>query len=77
MPTVEADRDLCTGSGMCVRAAPDVFDQDPVDGLVVVLVAEVADDASYRVQEAVDQCPVAALSLVRDAPDPNDKEAFA
>jgi ferredoxin len=74
LPSVEANRDLCTGSGMCVRAAPDVFDQDPAEGLVVVLVAEVAPDARDRVQEAIDQCPVAALSLSRDTPDPTVRE---
>jgi ferredoxin len=77
MPIVTADREACMGSGMCVRAAPEVFDQDPVDGQVVVLVAEVAPEAADRVQEAVDQCPVAALSLVRDAPDSSKKEGAA
>jgi ferredoxin len=69
MLIVEANRDLCTGSGMCVRAAPEVFDQDPSEGLVVVLIQEVAPDASEHVQQAIDQCPVAALSLLRDTPD--------
>lgn len=76
MPIVEADRDVCTGSGMCVLTAPDVFDQDPKDGLVVVLVAEVADDARGRVLEAIDGCPVAALSL-RAASEPSDQEGTA
>jgi ferredoxin len=74
MPIVKADRDVCMGSGMCVRTAPGVFDQDPVDGLVVVLAADVAEGAMSRVVQAIDQCPVAALSLVADAPDPNDQE---
>jgi ferredoxin len=74
MPIVEADRELCTGSGMCVRIAPDVFDQDPVEGLVVVLVADVAADASDRVQEAIAQCPVAALSLAGDALESSESE---
>jgi hypothetical protein len=51
-----------------------VFDQDPVDGLVVVLVAGVAGGGTGRVVEAIDQCPVAALSLVADAADSNERE---
>jgi len=64
---IVADRDVCIGAGMCVVAAPAVFDQDD-DGLVLLIAAgpatrdpEGADAAAVR--EAVSLCPSGALSL--------------
>jgi ferredoxin len=37
--SIRADRDVCIGAGMCVVAAPAVFDQD-ADGLVLLLLVE-------------------------------------
>ncbi|NUT46430.1 MAG: ferredoxin, partial [Saccharothrix sp.] len=34
---VEVDQDRCAGSGMCALTDPAVFDQDEVDGTVVLL----------------------------------------
>ncbi|MFB6806940.1 ferredoxin [Streptomyces sp. NPDC056387] len=34
------DRERCIGAGMCAMTAPEVFDQDPGDGLVLLLDAE-------------------------------------
>lgn len=61
---VEADRDLCIGAGLCVMAAEEVFDQDEVEGLVVVLTAEVAPEHAPAVTRAVAGCPAGALRLV-------------
>jgi len=57
---VEVDRDRCMGTGACVFTAPDVFDLQ--DTLAVVIGEPAADDA--RVQDAVAECPMAALRLV-------------
>jgi ferredoxin len=59
---VEVDRMRCMGTEACVHARPDVFAIDngtatvtgPVDG---------ADDS---LRDVVDECPTAALRLVRD-----------
>ena len=61
---VVADRDVCIGSGNCVLTAPQVFDQDDEEGLVVLLTAEVdpADDDAVR--DAVARCPSGALRSV-------------
>jgi ferredoxin len=63
---VLADLDVCIGAGVCVLTAPAVFDQDPVDGRVRVLVEEISSEQERLVREAVDLCPSAALSIVAD-----------
>jgi ferredoxin len=62
---IEADRDRCTGAGMCVLAAPALFDQDD-DGLVVVLDAAPGPDHATAARNAVTTCPASALGLRDD-----------
>ncbi len=64
--SIEVDLESCIGAGLCVMAAPDVFDQDPADGRVVVLVDEPAPDQIGAVREAVGLCPTAVLALRED-----------
>jgi ferredoxin len=62
---VAADRDVCIGSGNCVLVAPQVFDQDDDEGLVVVLTtSEVDPSDAGAVRDAVAHCPSRALRLV-------------
>ncbi|KAA5834509.1 ferredoxin [Saccharopolyspora hirsuta] len=61
---VAADLDRCVGAGQCVLTAPARFDQNDEDGRVLVLAAEVDEDAAEEVREAVAVCPSQALSLV-------------
>jgi len=61
--TIQADLESCIGAGLCVMAAPELFDQDPADGRVIVLVDEPAADQLSAVREAVGLCPTAALAL--------------
>jgi len=61
--TIEVDLESCIGAGLCVMAAPEVFDQDPADGRVVVLVDEPAADQMPAVREAVGLCPTAVLAM--------------
>lgn len=61
-----ADRDICLGSGVCVRVAPRLFDQDDEHGLVVLLVAPSDDAQVADARAAVEQCPSGALSLVEE-----------
>ena len=60
---ITVDRDLCIGSGNCVRMAPEIFDQDD-DGLVTLLVTD-AGAAFARVRQASAICPVGAVSLLQ------------
>lgn len=61
--TIEVDLESCIGAGLCVMAAPDVFDQDPADGRVVVLVDAPDPDQMASVREAIGLCPTAVLAL--------------
>jgi ferredoxin len=60
---VEVDLDRCTGHGICESIAEDVFEvQD--DGTVHIDDAERPESDRERMQQAVTQCPAAALRLV-------------
>ncbi|RSS82228.1 ferredoxin [Streptomyces sp. WAC06614] len=59
---VSVARTRCIGSGQCALALPDVFDQDPADGRVVLLDPEPPGELRDAVEEAVDRCPVQAIS---------------
>jgi len=53
----KVDQDLCVGCGLCAQICSDVFDMGD-DGKAVVKEGATAD----CVQDAVDQCPVSAIS---------------
>jgi ferredoxin len=57
---VEIDRDLCIGSGTCVRLAPAVFALDGEE-IAIVLDPEAADPA--KLQLAADACPTEAIRI--------------
>lgn len=63
---VEADRGKCMGAGMCALNAPDVFDQDEDEGLVLVLDAEPAAKHKFAVRDAANLCPASAITLSDD-----------
>ncbi|GAA1408407.1 ferredoxin [Kitasatospora putterlickiae] len=60
---LHADRTRCIGAGMCALTAPEVFDQDEEDGLVVVLEPHPPEDTHPAARLAVSTCPAAALTL--------------
>ncbi|MEY9488002.1 ferredoxin [Streptomyces calvus] len=57
------DRDRCIGAGMCALTAPDVFDQDPDDGRVVLLDAEPSAAHRTATRLAAGACPSGAITL--------------
>jgi ferredoxin len=60
---VEVDLDKCTGHGICESIADDVFEvQD--DGTVHIDENDRPDSDRARMQQAVTQCPAAALRLI-------------
>jgi ferredoxin len=63
---VNADRDRCCGSGNCVMTAPEVFDQDDAEGLVLVRLAEVPPSLREQVWRAGLLCPAAAIEVDED-----------
>jgi ferredoxin len=59
---LRVDRDLCEANGVCTGIAPEVFDLDDEDELVV-LQPEPSEDMRDRIEQAVASCPKNALSL--------------
>ncbi len=59
---LEVDVDKCTGHGICESIAADVFEvQD--DGLLIIDHDKAAISDRDHLQQAVIQCPAAALRL--------------
>ena len=58
--TAIADRDLCIGCGLCVSACPGEFGMDAGDKAQAV--ADTTDESRDGVREAIDGCPVSAIS---------------
>ncbi|UGT62637.1 ferredoxin [Nocardia asteroides] len=56
------DPDQCEANGICVGLAPGVFDLDD-DDVLHLRAAEVPADDRAAIEEAVAQCPKAALRL--------------
>ncbi|MFC8527281.1 ferredoxin [Nocardia sp. NPDC057227] len=56
------DPDQCEANGICVGLAPEVFDLDD-DDVLHIREAEVSADDRAAIEEAVAQCPKAALRL--------------
>ncbi|MBH0781520.1 ferredoxin [Nocardia bovistercoris] len=59
---VTVDLDQCEANGICVGFAPDVFELDDDDQLHI-LTSEVPENLRAEVEDAVAQCPKAALKL--------------
>ena len=64
---VSVDRERCVASGQCNLIAPEVFDQDDVEGLVVI--TDEHPDASYAgaLHEAARICPAQVIKVTAAA----------
>ncbi|WP_433565200.1 ferredoxin [Nocardia sp. CA-151230] len=62
---IHIDRNRCCGSGLCVVAAPEVFDQRDEDGTVVLLDPGPAEELLPRVLDAAARCPALAIRVER------------
>ncbi|HEV7625130.1 MAG TPA: ferredoxin [Streptomyces sp.] len=60
---LRVDRERCIGAGMCALTAPEVFDQDPDDGRVLLLHAEPSTARRAAAQMAAGVCPSGAITL--------------
>jgi ferredoxin len=59
---LKVDRDLCEANAVCCGLAPDVFELDD-DEQLIIKVPNPGDDLLAKVQKAVDRCPKNALAL--------------
>jgi len=58
---VVVDRDRCEGNAICVGIAPDLFELDD-DDYVMVTGDPIPAGAEERAEQAIAECPRAALS---------------
>jgi ferredoxin len=61
---VSVDTSLCIGSGMCAMTAPEVFDQNPDEAVVVLLDAAPPPEQREAVLAAVQRCPAAVIQAI-------------
>ncbi len=59
---VKVNLRICEGFANCVVAAPDLFDLDE-DDKVIILEGELDGGERARVEEAIRTCPVSALTI--------------
>lgn len=59
MPTPVVDPDLCTGCELCIDIAPSTFEMDE-EGISRVV--DPRGDDEEAIEEAIDTCPVEAIS---------------
>ena len=55
---IKIDRESCTGCGLCESVCADVFEMDDEDKAIV----KDPDSTADCLQEAIDSCPVEAIS---------------
>ncbi|GGW70293.1 ferredoxin [Streptomyces caelestis] len=60
---LSVDRDRCAGAGMCALTAPEVFDQDDEEGLVVLVRPAPAPEHRAVARMAVGLCPAGAIAV--------------
>jgi ferredoxin len=65
MINVKVNRETCEGYANCVRAAPDVFDLDN-DDLVVLKQEQPGDEQVSKVRRATYDCPTESISFTED-----------
>ena len=59
---VSVDYDLCASTGACTQVCPEVFEIRS-DGFLYLLQDEPGPDLAAQVNEAVELCPTAAISV--------------
>lgn len=59
---VSVDFDLCASTGACTQVCPEVFEIRS-DGYLYVLQESPGPELAVKVNEAVDLCPTAAISV--------------
>jgi ferredoxin len=62
---VTVDPDLCEANGLCVAAAPEVFDLID-DNVVDILISDPVSELEPAVVDAVTACPKQALRIITD-----------
>ncbi|MFJ9826265.1 ferredoxin [Streptomyces sp. NPDC101160] len=61
--TVTVDPDACCAMGRCAATAPELFDQDPDTGIVVLLNATPPPEQHETARLCAELCPCAAITV--------------
>jgi ferredoxin len=59
---VNVDFDVCASTGTCMQFCPEVFEVRS-DGFLYILIEEPDESLRKAVEQAVDMCPTAAISV--------------
>ncbi|MFF1832894.1 ferredoxin [Streptomyces sp. NPDC058231] len=62
--TVTVDPAACCGTGRCAANAPDVFDQDPDTGTVILLSPHPPAELHEAAATCAELCPCGAIEVV-------------
>ena len=54
------ERDLCSGTSLCVGTCPEVFELDE-EGISVVKVDQIPQELEAKTKEAAENCPTDAI----------------
>jgi ferredoxin len=65
---LRVDRARCLGAGMCVLAAPEVFDQDDEGTVMLLDTAPPQQAAAEAVRQAAHLCPSGAIVVADGEP---------
>ncbi|HET6501783.1 MAG TPA: ferredoxin [Amycolatopsis sp.] len=60
---ITIDQEKCVGSGQCVLAASEVFDQREEDGVAVLLLQDPPEALHQDVRDAANICPALAIEV--------------
>ena len=61
---VKVDPEVCTGCGLCADSCPEVFELS--DDVAEVIVDAISPDIEDSARDAVDECPVDAISIIEE-----------
>jgi len=61
---IKLHHDRCVGAGHCAACAPDLFAQNPRDGVVILLSPNPPSNRYPAVREAEAQCPSGTIEVV-------------
>lgn len=60
---VTIDLELCEGHGMCMMAAPEIFEVPDGADAVILLQREPPEASRAEVEDAAETCPVRAITV--------------
>ena len=63
---IEINRSRCIAAGQCVLKVPQVFDQDELDGIVILRTDNPADELKEQTRLAARVCPSEAITIHED-----------